>query len=124
MRPHIFVMLACMGRVRRRLWQRERHVSAAYLFRWRGVEFHRRGGTEDQVLAAFDLIHGGHALERGIQFVLPEDLPVRDIQCANLAVARAGEDQPTGGYYRTYLRKMRSGIFDSFGRQLRNLAQW
>ena len=63
------------------LRQRERHVCASYFDLRRRRKPDLRRGAEHDVLPARDFVDGRHALQRGIQLVLPEHLAVVDVKC-------------------------------------------
>ena len=57
--------------------------------------FRRR--TEDDVFASIDFIDSRHPFHSRVEGGLPNQLSRARVECADLAIARTGEDQTTSG---------------------------
>src|SRR5438067_5827161 len=99
------------------LGQRERDVRASDRIGGRGMTRNRvcmcgraRCRAVHEELASVDFVHRRNTFERGVDLRFPKDLSRVDIERADFAIARAGENQSTRRDDRPDLRKVGAGI--------------
>ena len=81
-----------------------------------------RRRTEDNEFAPIHFIDSRHPFQSSVERGLPKQLSRLRVDCAHLAIARAGEDQTSGGDHRSRFRKMRAGVLKTLSRQLWHFA--